>query len=501
MHELDYLDLDLLLEHSGSDYQVRVLASPAGQSPPLPFRVPFNDLQIENFLLKIGRPRQIVRRVNAPQIAAVKDFGGRLFEAVFGSDLSGHLSSSLSLANAADKGLRIRLRMSDCPELADLPWEYLYDKRNNRFLCLSDRTPLVRYLDLPEPVRALAVTGPLRILVVIASPAEYPALDGEQEWRNVTAALGDLRQAERVEVERLAKPTLGELQRQLRRGSYHVFHFIGHGGFNSQTQDGVLAFEDSYGRAHMVSGEDLGTILHDHRSLRLSVLNACEGARGDRADPFAGTAQSLVQQGIPAVIAMQFEITDAAAITFAQVLYEAVADGYPLDAATAEARKAIYADGNLLEWGTPVLYLRALDGHIFDMLAPRAQTSPAKSADREAEEQARQKAEEQARQKAEEQARRQAEEEARQEAEEQARRQAEERARQEAEEQARRQAEERARQEAKEQARQEAEEQGRRQAKEPASRDGGITRANRIIRTIIAILVIVILLIVVLQLT
>jgi hypothetical protein len=47
---------------------------------------------------------------------------------------------------------------------------------------------------------------------------------------------------------------------------------------------------------------------------------------------------------------MQFEITDAAAIIFAQVLYEAVADGYPLDAATAEARKAIYAARNLVEW-------------------------------------------------------------------------------------------------------------------------------------------------------
>ncbi len=74
-------------------------------------------------------------------------------------------------------------------------------------------------------------------------------------------------------------------------------------------------------------------LLHDHRSLRLAVPNPCEGARGDRADLFSGTAQSLVQQGIPAVVAMQFEITDDAAITFGHVLCEAIADGYPLDAA------------------------------------------------------------------------------------------------------------------------------------------------------------------------
>jgi hypothetical protein len=64
---------------------------------------------------------------------------------------------------------------------------------------------------------------------------------------------------------------------------------------------------------------------------------------------------------------MQFEITDEAAITFAQEFYGAVADGYPVDAALAEARKAIFTQGNGLEWGTPVLYLRAPDGRVFDV--------------------------------------------------------------------------------------------------------------------------------------
>jgi hypothetical protein len=73
---------------------------------------------------------------------------------------------------------------------------------------------------------------------------------------------------------------------------------------------------------------------------------------------------------------MQFEISDEAAITFSHVLYEAIADGYPLDASMAEARKAVRNQPNATEWGTPVLYLRAPDGRIFDMsqalLAPPA---------------------------------------------------------------------------------------------------------------------------------
>ena len=50
---------------------------------------------------------------------------------------------------------------------------------------------------------------------------------------------------------------------------------------------------------------------------------------------------------------MQFEITDGAAITFSHSLYEAVADGYPLDAAMAEGRKAVHNQPNPVEWATP----------------------------------------------------------------------------------------------------------------------------------------------------
>jgi CHAT domain-containing protein len=118
-----------------------------------------------------------------------------------------------------------------------------------------------------------------------------------------------------------------------------------------------------------VSGTQLGTILHDCRSLRLAVLNACEGARTARDDPFAGVAASLVQREIPAVIAMQFEITDQAAVVFGEGFYEAVAAGFPVDAALAEARKSIFADQNDIEWGTPVLFMRVPDGRIFEVPA------------------------------------------------------------------------------------------------------------------------------------
>jgi hypothetical protein len=163
----------------------------------------------------------------------------------------------------------------------------------------------------------------------------------------------------------MEEATLSALQQKLRQADYHILHFIGHGGFDPETQEGVLLFEDETGQAVRVSGEELGTLLRDHAAMRLVVLNACEGARSSRADPFSGVAQRLVRQGVPSVVAMQFEITDRAAVAFAHEFYRATADGYPVEAAVAEGRKALASSGPELEWGIPVVHLRAPDGYIF----------------------------------------------------------------------------------------------------------------------------------------
>src|SRR4029077_5893738 len=88
--------------------------------------------------------------------------------------------------------LRIRLRLTDVPELADLPWEFLYDAAQNHFLTTSTETPLVRYLDLPQRVAPLRASLPLRVLVVIAGPRNLKRLDAEGEWERLQDALGDL---------------------------------------------------------------------------------------------------------------------------------------------------------------------------------------------------------------------------------------------------------------------------------------------------------------------
>lgn len=319
--------------------------------------------------LELGRPRRGVRAIGSPEMQAAQAFGSQLFATVFTGPVQSALVSSLALARQQGQGLRIRLRLGEAPALADLPWEFLYDPTYHHFLAYSTVTPLVRYLDLPHTVAPLAVQPPLKVLVMIANPRDhgYATIDVEDEWLKVQGALAGLAARGLVQVTRLEAATLSALQHQLRHDQYHIFHFVGHGGFDQQTQSGVLLLEDEQGRSRMVSGPYLGALLRDHFSLRLALLNACEGARTSRADPFAGVAQHLVQQGIPAVIAMQFEITDQAAITLSHEFYNALADNYGVDAALAEARKALYATGNDIEWGTPVLYMRAQSGQLFDL--------------------------------------------------------------------------------------------------------------------------------------
>lgn len=366
MSPVIFRDFDLLIERRGSGYHGRVINSPAGQAS-VDFSLPFTDQEIELLMLRVGRTRRTVRGLNSSELQAIKAFGGKLFETVFADDVRACLRSSIDLTDREDAGLRIRLRFSQTPELMDLPWEYLYNPSLNHFLALSTRTPIARYIELPQSPRPLTITLPLKILVLISSPQDYAPVDVDHEWSNLNRALGTMLKRGLVRLDRLDHATFASLRQSLHRGDYHILHYIGHGGFDARSQDGALILQDEHERARQVSGQSLGVLLGDVRSVRLALLNACEGARTSRSDPFAGVAQSLIQQGIPAVIAMQFEITDPAAIIFAAEFYGALAGNVPVDAALGAARSAIFASGNELEWGTPVLYMRSSDGHLFQL--------------------------------------------------------------------------------------------------------------------------------------
>jgi hypothetical protein len=463
------LDFDVVVEPYDEGYRTRVVASPAGEAQ-TDFTLPFSDEGLENLVLKvvgsIGRARRKVRRIEPQEGRLIEDFGSQLFQAVFSGPVRECLGRSRIAAENKDAGLRVRLRLPG--DLANIPWEYLYDDEYG-FLGLDPRTALVRYLEMSAPVQPFPIHPPLRILTIVSAPTDIPEIDGEKEWGKLKDELDGLIRDGMVQLDRPETGTLAALLPPLRQNEYHVLHFIGHGGYDEEAQDGALAFEDEDRNTRLVTGRDLMQMISGHSSLRLVVLNACEGARSATDDPFGGVAQALVRRGIPAVVAMQFEISDPAALVFSPSFYQAIAQGRPVDVATVEARKTMFARGHTVEWATPVLYLRSQDGRVFTRRWKARDDAEAKARE-EAERQAREEAERQAREAAERQAREEAERQAREAAERQAREEAERRARQEAERRARdeaerREAERRAREEA---GRRDREEAGRREAERRA---------------------------------
>ena len=366
---IEYLDFELEIgPEAGGAYPIAVLRSPGGE-PRGTLNLPFQGLELENKLqalrLALLSSSATVRRMPSPEDATVEQLGGELFDSLFAGDVRSCFDVSRHETLAAGKGLRIKLRIQ-APDVATLPWEFMFDRRTGEYLSLSKYSPIVRYLEVASPVVPLNVEPPLRLLAMVASPEDLPALNVERERLRVETALEELVAAGVLEVRWILDGSWRTLQRRLDEEPWHLFHFAGHGRFDATRDEGTVALVDEHGGSAPFTATQLARMLADNPTLRLVVLNACEGAKGGSRDIFSGTASILVRRGIPAVLAMQYEIGDAAAVEFARTFYESVARGIPIDAGIAESRKAIsFARGDSLEWGTPVLYTRAPDGVLF----------------------------------------------------------------------------------------------------------------------------------------
>jgi hypothetical protein len=365
---LSYLNFDLLIDRVGDrHYRANVTSSPQGEGSS-DFDLPFDDEMLKGFVVDVvpGTARGRPHATEAPEMMPVKEFGSTLFGAVFSGSVRDCLVTSLSTAKAQGAGLRIRLRLGSDSGLVNLPWECMYDAVTHEFLGLRRSMSVVRYVPLTSAPPPLAVEPPLRILAMVASPREYPPLDSDRELLNLRRSLDGLISTGQVVLDPLERPTVPALQERIESVDYHVFHFIGHGEFDRDAGRGVLVLEDDGGGPELVSADSMGTILQQD-SLRLAILNACEGGRSSATDPFAGTAQTLVRNDIPAVIAMQFRISDEAAVQFSRKFYGSLAANRPVDTAVFEARTTIATQVNTVEWATPVLYMRPDNGRIFDL--------------------------------------------------------------------------------------------------------------------------------------
>ncbi len=371
----NYLDISVFIS-PGSDgnYQVRVSSNEGGQGHST-LKLPFRLGDLAGVLFGVEESTRGLASLSKPQAPTptktVEEFGVQLFDALFQGDCRDVLVKTEGKADDTPDcdGVRIRLSMDlhgpGMAQVASLPWELMRRQGQPHPLALSNRTPLVRSLDVPQPSEPGPFQAPLRILAVMSNPNDTPPLNLQEERARIEK---DWAQLPNVKVD-FATPTRAGLLNQLAKTEYHVLHYMGHGDVDP-AGGGVLLLEQEDGSRDPVSGDDFALILKDD-PLRLVFLNACKSGTTTDAHPMSGVATSLIRSRIPAVVAMQFPVSDQAAILFAQTFYMRIAQGLPVDVAVAEGRKRLYGSKHA-EWATPVLYMRSKDGMLF---GPPAATS------------------------------------------------------------------------------------------------------------------------------
>jgi tetratricopeptide (TPR) repeat protein/CHAT domain-containing protein len=280
-------------------------------------------------------------REPAKRFERLKSRGKKLYEKLFAPEIQRVWNERKDPSQFLVLCLRID---PEAEGLEALPWETIYDPEEEEFIAAGAKTGMSRLpLDI-EPQDGLpGLAAPLKMLALVSSPLDLQdnerlQIEREQEILlqaiNTPAGRGRLR----LEMEDEAK--LDILENDLEAG-YQIFHYTGHGYFSGEAGGGLLV-EGSDGKGRPTgTAEVLQALQKGGASLRLAVLSGCQTARTAHLAGFRDMARGLARHKVPAVIAMQFSISDVGGLKFAEVLYSRLAEGRVLEKALNSARRAL----------------------------------------------------------------------------------------------------------------------------------------------------------------
>ncbi|MGM4877646.1 CHAT domain-containing protein [Bradyrhizobium sp. 956_D2_N1_5] len=302
------------------------------------------------------------------------ELGESLFGFLFQADVERLFRDSMRESFSNDEALPIRIFVESLPELSGVPWETLYDQKTRGFLALSRQTPIIRAAQRDVADLTWKRKSRLRILGMVARPREAALfsldhIDAEEEQRVMQMALQKLQDLQKIDLHWTLSGRRSDLEDAVIRPHpfkpWNVFHFIGHGGFDPDEGRGYLVVQEEEGvDADLLYSGSLRNTLVGPNCPQLVVLNSCKGAFTGANDLFSSTAADLALGGIPAVIAMQFVVSDKFAIAFSKKFYDCLAKGDSIGTALAVTRSNLQ-DRKFTEWMAPVLYLGGVDSPMF----------------------------------------------------------------------------------------------------------------------------------------
>lgn len=306
----------------------------------------------------------------------VRALGGALAATLLPADVWNALNQKIAQAATAREGVRVRLMLSGA-ELHNLPWEFILfnraggESKISDFLALMPNVSVVRHTATPLLAWRIEAKVPAKVLVAVASPNKWPKLKVEDERSLIEKALAGNSRLEVDSVEHVRREQLPDQTKPA-----HIFHFAGHGNFET-TQSSVpgayegkasIILEDEYGDEDPLDAELLAVRLRE-AGIRVAVLGACLTARRDDIGAWSSLAEALLKAELGAVVGMQFPVRDGSAAIFAARFYKCLGLGLTIDEAVSAGRSAVAVSGDARGWATPALYLRAPDGVIFSEFA------------------------------------------------------------------------------------------------------------------------------------
>lgn len=310
-----------------------------------------------------------------PLATNLLEFGQKLYQALFTGSLKDSWSKAQAIAHNQNQILQLRLGCKEA-RLLSLPWEVINATDATDFEAQSLTTGIETsfsryhskthgYADVPSMEDVHEQT--LKILMVLASPADQERLELRQEAANLQSeleketAIG----TPSLELTILDNPGRQELTEILEQGQYQVFHYAGHSNLGHFGGD-IYLVNRATGLTEPFAGDDLAGLLVNN-GVQFAVFNSCHGADGitglklDESTE-KSLAQALVRRGIPAVLAMSAQIPDQVALTFTRLLYRNLHQGYPIDFSLGRVRQGLISayGSNQLYWALPVLYMNPI---------------------------------------------------------------------------------------------------------------------------------------------
>lgn len=305
--------------------------------------------------------------------AEVEELGRLLFSVLLDEGLRRDFLEIYLKAQQDSALLRVELDIDErqLPEIAALPWEFMYlppcELHGALWLATAPDIVFSRRRarwHVPEPTR-LKAGERLRIAVAVSAPGDL----GPVRYQPIIAALKE-EMARTGQFEVLVEEAANRKSIDtLLKTKPHIFHFIGHGSLKDENnQDtGQVALVDSFGNAELVNADDFCELFTRFKP-GLVVLQTCESGALSDSTAFVGIASRVAQMNVPAVAAMQYEISNAAAQQFSLEFYRCLAGNEPVDKAVQEARRsmALSSPGYAArDFATPVLFMAVKEGCLF----------------------------------------------------------------------------------------------------------------------------------------